>query len=86
MDDEINSDNQTLTQQAVAVMIGRVDNVLKRRNMAETTFGKRSVGDDKAIGRLRENRLTLRKAVLLEQYLDACDLEDGQSSAVMDAA
>jgi hypothetical protein len=45
--------------------------------MAESYFGKRALGDDKSIGRLRENRLTIRKAVLLERYIDACDLEDG---------
>jgi len=86
MSNDANSKNATLTEHAVAVILARVDVVLQRRNMAESTFGKRSLGDDKAIGRLRENRLTVRKAVLLERYLDLCDFEDDECSAVSGAA
>jgi hypothetical protein len=76
MDEKNQRKNQTLTEHAVKVLVARVDVVLKRRNMAESYFGKRALGDDKSIGRLRENRLTIRKAVLLERYIDVCDLED----------
>ncbi len=76
MYEETKCKNQTLTEHAVEVLLARVEGVLARRNMTEGYLGKRALGDDKSIGRLRANRLTIRKAVLLEYYIDACDLED----------
>ena len=79
MDEE--KQKNTRLEAAAKSLLERAEQTMKRRNLAETTFGKRSVGDVKAVARLRSDRLVIRTAVKLERYIDLCDAEDAKRAA-----
>jgi hypothetical protein len=76
MENNTPNKNQTPTEEAAGKALQRSEAVMKRRNLADTTFGKRAVGNDKAMSQLRVNRLVTRTLIRLERYLDQCDHED----------